>query len=101
MSARTLVKKVHAGDPTAIATGMGRAMRREAGSVGKFDAARKVFREAESHLLNRVAAGSPRAFQQLDMLRKSPLGFAPTVFEGVALDYGPRGMRDTCKVNFS
>jgi len=76
-----------------------RGPQREAGSFEKFDAARKVFREAESHLLNRVAAGSPRAFQQLDMLRKSPLGFSPTVFEGVALDYGPRGARHSGYMN--
>lgn len=80
-------------DARTVAASMNRAMSNEAGTYGKFDAARKVFRETEGHLLNRVVAGSPRAFQRLDALRKSPLGFAPSIQEGVALDYGPRGAR--------
>ena len=80
-------------DQHVLAAKMQLAAEREPGSWGKFDAARKVFREHETVLLNRVARGSARAHSELDQLRKSNLNFAPTYMEGVPVDYGPRGQR--------
>ena len=72
----------------AIAHVMAEVVSREPGRVGKFDAARKVYRAKEVELLNRCARGSARGFSELDALRKSPLYFPPTMYEG-HVDYGP------------
>jgi len=48
---------------------------------------KKVYVAKEHELLCRVARGSARGFAELDRLRKGPLYFPPTMFEG-AVDYG-------------
>ena len=73
-----------------LAAEMAEAMSREAGMAGKYDAARKIYRAKEEELLCRVARGSARGFAELDSLRKGPLYFPPTMFEG-AVNYSARG----------
>ena len=68
---------------------MAAAIRKEGGAVGRYDVARRIFQQEERRLLNRVAAGSPRGFQELDALRRSALYFPPSRFEG-AVDYVKR-----------
>lgn len=55
--------------------------------MGKYDVARRCFREREAQLLTRVAKGSARGFAELDALRRGPLSFPATRFEG-GIDYG-------------
>lgn len=64
-----------------LAAAMRRAMAREGGSAGRYDAARQVFFAKERQLLNRIACGSARAHEELSSLRKSPLYF-PQSFKG-------------------
>jgi hypothetical protein len=81
-------RKEPEGGQSALADQMARAIAREAGAVGRYDVARRLFREREGELLGRVARGSARAFSELDQLRRGPLYFPPTRFEG-AVDFGP------------
>lgn len=76
------------GGQTVLADSMARAIAREAGAVGRYDVARRLYRDREAELLTRVARGSARAFSELDQLRRGPLYFPPTRFEG-AVDFGP------------
>ena len=89
LTEQSLYRKVHAGDAHAVAESMTRAMQRESGAFGKYDAARKVFQDAETGLLCGIARGDKGAAQRLDMLRKSPLSFAQSMNAGIALDYSP------------
>ena len=75
------------GGQTSLADQMARAIAREAGAVGRYDVARRLYRDKEAELLGRVAHGSARAFSELDQLRRGPLYFPPTRFEG-AVDFG-------------
>lgn len=72
----------------AVAREMTEAVCKERGMAGRYDAARKVYIRKEEELLGRVARGSARGFAELDALRRSPLYFPPTMFEGV-VDFGP------------
>ena len=76
------------GGQTVLADQMACAIAREAGVVGRYDVARRLYRDKEAELLGRVVRGSARAFSELDQLRRGPLYFPPTRFEG-AVDFGP------------
>jgi hypothetical protein len=73
-----------------LAQKMAAAISAEGGAVGRYDVARRLYLDRERALLGRVARGSARAFADLDALRKGPLYFPPTRFEG-AVDYSARG----------
>ena len=63
-----------------LAEEMACAIHREPGAAGRYDVARRLFRERERELLERIARGSSSsaAFAELEALRKSPLGFGPS-----------------------
>ena len=71
-----------------LADAMARAIAKEGGAVGRYDVARRLFRAREGELLTAVARGDKHAFHELDQLRKGPLYFPASRFEG-AVDYGP------------
>ena len=71
-----------------LADAMARAIAKEGGAVGRYDVARRLVREREAELLTGVARGDQQAFQELDQLRRGPLYFPASRFEG-AVDYGP------------
>ena len=75
------------GGQTVLADRMMRAIAREGGAVGRYDVARRLYREKEGELLTRVARGSARAHAELDSLRRGPLYFPASRYEG-AVDFG-------------
>lgn len=74
-----------------LAAEMDVAAGRERGRMGKYDAARKIFRSEETSLLNAIARGSTAAHARLDALRRSGLSFPQTYQEEGPLD--PKGSK--------
>ena len=78
-------------DAAELALDMQLAMDSNAGQIGKYDAARKVFQAKEKELLNGIARGDACAFQRLADLCKCKLSFPSSIAEGTSVDYSPSG----------